>query len=376
MLKNITIGKKLMIGFGIIIFLLLLISAYTIIFIISVNSKLHDVDERIDQILYAAEIQREINHIHLKVRKLFIVNDSSKKQEIFKEIEEHKKYYRKKLEELDKITHSKEGKQRVQNLIDAINETTEANNKSIQLAMAGKNQEAIEIYLKEVESKAGNREKNLNELLKFYYDTANIRIKEMHDDMNMELIVLIIMTTLSTATAIFFGIFISRSVRNPVKEIKNVLEKVGKGDLSVDIQIKSKDELGMIANSVHEAILNIRKLVAESKTVSDSLASSSEQLSATTEQISRNLKSQTERASQIASAAEEMSQTVVDIAKNASQIAEVSVTTANVAREGRDMTMKTASEIRVIDESIKKLSEVIKVLGDRSRQIGEIVTVI
>jgi methyl-accepting chemotaxis protein len=165
-------------------------------------------------------------------------------------------------------------------------------------------------------------------------------------------------------------------VRKPVAELKGVLEKVAQGDLSVDIKVESKDELGMIAQSLHDAVTAIKQLIAESKTISSSLASSSEELSATTEEISRNLKSQTERASQIASAAEEMSQTVVDIARNASNIAEVSVTTAGVAKEGKDMTINTANEIKVIEGAISKLSEVINILGDRSRQIGEIVTVI
>ncbi|MEN2994917.1 MAG: methyl-accepting chemotaxis protein, partial [Thermodesulfovibrio sp.] len=172
------------------------------------------------------------------------------------------------------------------------------------------------------------------------------------------------------------AISISNSIKKSAKELKSVLSTLHKGDFTVDINVYSKDELGEASQILHEIILKRRKFFADSKLISDSLASSSDELSKETEEISRELNSLTEKTSQIASAAEEMSQTVVDIAKNASQIAEVSVTTANVAREGRDMTMKTAEEIRLIDESIKKLSEVIKVLGDRSRQIGEIVTVI
>ncbi|MCX7725029.1 MAG: methyl-accepting chemotaxis protein, partial [Thermodesulfovibrio sp.] len=171
-------------------------------------------------------------------------------------------------------------------------------------------------------------------------------------------------------------ISISKSIKKSAKELKSVLSTLNRGDFTVDINVYSKDELGEASQILHEIILKRRKFFADSKLISNSLVSSSEELSATTEEISRNLKSQTERASQIASAAEEMSQTVVDIAKNASQIAEVSVVTANVAKEGKDMTLNTAQEIKVIDEAIKKLSEVINVLGDRSRQIGEIVTVI
>lgn len=208
-----------------------------------------------------------------------------------------------------------------------------------------------------------------------------IQIQSFKDSDTFQTIRTISIITTSIA---FFGILtgfpialsISKSIRKSAKELKSVLNTLNKGDFTVDINVYTKDELGEASQILHEIILKRRKFFADSKLISDSLASSSEELSATTEEISRNLKSQTERASQIASAAEEMSQTVVDIAKNASNIAEVSVTTASVAKEGKDMTMNTAQEIKVIEGAIGKLSEVINVLGDRSRQIGEIVTVI
>jgi len=210
---------------------------------------------------------------------------------------------------------------------------------------------------------------------------AIFQIQSQKDNNVLVIINMICILIISIALfAIIFGvpiaISIAKSIRKAAKELKSVLSTLNKGDFTVDINLYSKDELGEASQILHEIILKRRKFFAESKRISDSLASSSEELSATTEEISRNLKSQTERASQIASAAEEMSQTVVDIAKNASNIAEVSVTTASVAKEGRDMTLKTAQEIKVIEGAIQKLSEVINVLGDRSRQIGEIVTVI
>ncbi|MDI6865880.1 MCP four helix bundle domain-containing protein, partial [Thermodesulfovibrio yellowstonii] len=216
MFKNLTIGKKLMVGFGIVIFLLVILSAYTLYSIISTDTKVHDLEERFDKLLYAAEIQREVNAIHLKARKMFLINDISKKQEIMKEIEEHRKYYRKRMEELEKITRRQEGKQKLQNLINASNETRDANNKAIQLALAGKNQEAIELYLKEVESKAGNREKALNELVNYYHKTVTQRTVDINQSFNYELIISIILSVISIAIGIFFALFISRSVKKPV----------------------------------------------------------------------------------------------------------------------------------------------------------------
>ncbi|MEJ5228357.1 methyl-accepting chemotaxis protein, partial [Thermodesulfovibrio sp.] len=271
---------------------------------------------------------------------------------------------------------SDKGKKILAELKEAFEDVAKANNKVIELSLAGKNKEAIELFNRELPKKVERINKALDAIVNFQYELSNKKIEQVKNSVKIQIMTSIAISTLSTAIAVFFALLISRSVKKPVAELKTTLEKVAQGDLSVEAKVESRDELGMISQSVNEAITSIKRLIAESKTISSSLASSSEQLSATTEEISRNLKSQTERASQIASAAEEMSQTVVDIAKNASNIAEVSVTTASVAKEGKDMTTNTAKEIKVIEGAIGKLSEVINVLGERSRQIGEIVTVI
>ncbi|GAB5045876.1 methyl-accepting chemotaxis protein [Thermodesulfovibrio sp. TK110] len=376
MFKNLTIGKKLTVGFGVIIFFLILSGLITLLQLSSIKSNITDIDERIDKLNNAVSVRRSILEVISNVKDMMLTEDSKKKQELKKAIDENRARYKEKLETIRKTTHTKEGEQLLKNIEDAVNDAAQSNNKVIELALAGKNKEAIEIFNQEVSSKLARLEKALDEEVSFHNKKLAARIAEINSIIMREIIIIVIFTIASVLIGVAFALFISRSVKKPVTELKGVLERVAQGDLSVDIKTKSKDELGMISQSVHEAIASIKALISESKTISSSLASSSEQLSATTEEISRNLKSQTERASQIASAAEEMSQTVVDIAKNASQIAEVSVTTASVAKDGRDMTLKTANEIKLIEGAIQKLSEVINVLGDRSRQIGEIVTVI
>ena len=376
MLKNLTIGKKLTVGFGIVIFLIVLSGGITFFLLSSMKPLVEDIDERTDKINEAAKIRANILRLVMNIKVITITTDTKKIEELKNEIETFRSNYRKSLEFLEKTTHTEEGKKILNEFQEAIKDAAASNNKIIELAKAGNNKEAQELYNKETIPKLDRLYNALDSVVKFQYDGLHKRTEEIKFTIAELTTVVAIITLLSIIVAVVFSTLISRSVRKPVTELQGVLEKVAQGDLSVDIKVESNDEIGMIAQSVNEAITSIKKLIAESKTISSSLASSSEQLSATTEEISRNLKSQTERASQIASSAEEMSQTVVDIAKNASNIAEVSVTTANVAKEGRDMTINTANEIKVIEGSINKLSEVINILGDRSRQIGEIVTVI
>ncbi len=376
MFKNLTIGKKLGFGFGIIIASVLLLGIVTLFQLSQIKTNVNDIDERLDKLNKAYEVRESIKNIMSAIPDYILSVDNKEREELKKAIEENRAKYRENLEAIRKATHTEEGKKLLENIENAIKEAVPINNKVLELVNLGKKDEAMKMYNEESKPIYAKIYKALDEEVSFHNNRLDKRLKEVIFLIGRQIVVLIILTLVIVAVGVTFSLFISSSVKKPVSELKVALERVAHGDLTVQIKTDSKDELGMIGQSLRDAIVSIKNLIAESKTISSSLASSSEELSATTEEISRNLKSQTERASQIASAAEEMSQTVVDIAKNASNIAEVSVTTANVAKEGKDMTEKTAKEIRVIEGAIQKLSEVINVLGDRSRQIGEIVTVI
>ncbi|HQD35648.1 MAG TPA: HAMP domain-containing methyl-accepting chemotaxis protein [Thermodesulfovibrio thiophilus] len=376
MFKNLTIGKKLGIGFGVLIFLLLIFGGVTIIQLGIIKKDATDIDERIDKVNNSVGIRRAAIAIFSSVRDMLIIDDMKKKEEAKKSIEENRAKYKELIEAIKKVTYTKEGMTLLQNIEEALKDAAHYNNQVIELVMAGKKQEAIALYYKEVNPRIVKLEKTLDEEVIFQRKGLNASLNEMNNVIKKETVTVVILTVSGLIFGVFSATLISRSISKPVAELKDALERIGQGDLTVEIKAESKDEIGVISNSLTQAIVSIKNLIGQSKTISSSLASSSEQLSATTEEISRNLKSQTERASQIASAAEEMSQTVVDIAKNASNIAEVSVTTANVAKEGKDMTINTAEEIKIIEDSVNKLSGIVNDLGERSRQIGEIVTVI
>ncbi len=376
MFKNLTIGKKLGVGFGVIIVSIIILGVITLFQLNQIRVDVNDIDERIDKLNNAYIAKDCIKNILATIPDFILSEHAQERENMKKLIDENSAKYKEKLEAIRKITHTEEGKKLLDNIENTIKEAVPYINKVLELASLGKKDEAEKIYNEQVKPRTVKIFQALDEEVAFHEKRLNTRIKEVISLIMRQIVIFIIITAIVVALGIFFSTFISRSVRKPVAELKGVLEKVAQGDLSVDIKVESKDEIGMISQSLKDALSSIKSLIAKSKTISSSLASSSEELSATTEEISRNLKSQTERASQIASAAEEMSQTVVDIAKNASNIAEVSVTTAGVAKEGKDMTINTANEIKVIEGAISKLSEVINILGDRSRQIGEIVTVI
>jgi len=156
----------------------------------------------------------------------------------------------------------------------------------------------------------------------FYIDDINAVVKK-------EIIQFLLVGAFILAIVMILGYWISHHIKSSITFLKNVLAEVRKGNLNVDFEVKSKDEIGMIMETVRDIIRNLRDLLEKVRDGATRLASSSSELSAITNQFKLSVETQTEKATQIASAAEEMTVTIADIAKNTTNILEESTSTAN-----------------------------------------------
>ena len=180
MFKNLTIGKKLGVGFGVIIFLLVLSGIITIVQLYSAKNNIKDIDERIDKLNNAVSIRRAILGVLDNIKDIMLTENFEKKQELKKEIDQNRAIYKEKIEAIRKTTHTKEGEQLLKNLEDAIADEESANNKLIELAMAGKNKEAIEFYNRELPSKMAKIEKTIDEEVHFHREKLKARLAEIN----------------------------------------------------------------------------------------------------------------------------------------------------------------------------------------------------
>ena len=200
-----------------------------------------------------------------------------------------------------------------------------------------------------------------------------IKFQKALEYIKREFIILVAFGIIFVVISLLVVIEVTRSVRNPIEKLRKILARVHEGDLAVDIDITSQDEIGVMAKDLADALASMRILIEEVKQAFAILAGSSEELSAITKQFNTSIESQVEKTSQIAIATEEMSSTVVDIAKNATEILEESKNTANMAREGENYTIKTANEVKVIEQVTNKLREVMGTLEERARAIGTVI---
>ena len=122
---------------------------------------------------------------------------------------------------------------------------------------------------------------------------------------------------------IIIYIIVIRTIK-PLIEIADITKEVAAGDLTVNVNIKSKDEIGLLANNFNSMIENIRGLLSEVSEMGTTVASASQQMMVSTEDTSK--------------IAEQVASTISEIAQGATAQAEA-------AHNGSDMVNELVAEI-------------------------------
>ncbi|OEU50055.1 MAG: PAS domain-containing sensor histidine kinase [Desulfobulbaceae bacterium S3730MH12] len=106
------------------------------------------------------------------------------------------------------------------------------------------------------------------------------------------LIILLIVTLLVVFAAIWFGLYISRGITNPLEKLVLATQRVAEGDLEFEMERDSNDEMGLLVDSFNKMTINLNssnKSLGEAHTALQLSSQESEQRRRYTEIILHNV---------------------------------------------------------------------------------------
>ncbi|WP_246399505.1 methyl-accepting chemotaxis protein [Geomonas silvestris] len=163
---------------------------------------------------------------------------------------------------------------------------------------------------------------------------------------------------------------------SPIRDLAEKAKEIAAGNLDIDIEQTSRDEVGQLGGAFSVMTRNLRDLIGRLADTSLRLAAASQQLKATSEQISVATEQVAAQAGTVAVASEEMAATSSDIANNCHLAADSAQQAASTTEHGFTVVAKTVEGMRKRGEEAKANAENIASLGERSDQIGMIVATI
>jgi len=176
---------------------------------------------------------------------------------------------------------------------------------------------------------------------------------------------------------IIVAVYMSNSISKPIVKVTNTIKDIseGEGDLTQNIKVQSRDEVGDLARYFNKLMEVLRKPIGETKIIVEQLASSSKDLSAVSNDLSASSEETVNTAGNVASTAEEMSVNINAMAGGAEQ---ASVNANDVAGSAEQMSTNMNTIAAAIEEMSASISEISsnaddarKVAGDATVKSGE-----
>ena len=166
------------------------------------------------------------------------------------------------------------------------------------------------------------------------------------------------------AGVVFGSLAIARSITRPLKQTVAVLEAVAQGDFRQDLEVKSHDEIGQMADALNTALAAIRGALAEVSGAADSVAAGARQVSSASEDLSAGAQSQASALEETAASLEELAGTARQNADSARQASELSAVAREVAGTGGSVVAEAMSAMSEIETASRKISEITTLIDD------------
>jgi Methyl-accepting chemotaxis protein len=175
----------------------------------------------------------------------------------------------------------------------------------------------------------------LNKLMEINKKQADQAYNDNAKTFQNSLYIIISIIVSNLIIAVILGVFISLLISGQIKKVMVVTDAISKGDLTKSIEIHTKDEFGILANALNQAINNIKELIYEIMNGASDISATSEELSATVEEISAKMDVVNESVEQIAKGVHDLSATAEEVSASAEEINAGTHELANKAQEGK-----------------------------------------
>jgi methyl-accepting chemotaxis protein len=219
-------------------------------------------------------------------------------------------------------------------------------------------------------------EQQLNDLRQHNQLLSEGQNARRDDEANHTRLLLISVTVSALLLGVLAAWWIARQIAVPLREILTAAHRVADGDLSHDIEVERRDELGQLQQSIRTMTRKLRTLISNIGDSARQIASAATQLSTVTEQTRAGISVQKDETDQVATAMNEMLATAQEIARHA-ELASTAANSADQQTSAGDKVITQATEqIGYLASEMALSSRAMLALQQEGQKIGSVLDVI
>jgi methyl-accepting chemotaxis protein len=380
MFKNVKIWVRLGLGYGVIMFLLLVVVGFSILKIGSLKRTIETLtDDRIPSLEESNTITDNLNIIARGLRNVALNTDKSFQEAEFKRIYDSRQTIG---DNLTRLQNTMKGDKD----IDVLKKLTNARSIYIQktdiyigLVKDGQLDKAKEMLFKDIRESQKTYMDACDELDAYQISLTKQSGQEAASIAHQSIITVSVLMAVALLLSFIMAFSLVRSITGPVGKTATLAETMAKGDFSTKLDIDQKDEIGLMAVSLNSMAGQLGAMIKEIVHGINNLSSSSTDLAAVSRQLSDSARSTADKSGSVAAAAEEMSTNIQSVSaameQSTSNVSMVASATEEMTATVNEIG-QSAEKARVISENAvvqsQRTSDKVTALGESAKKVGRV----
>ena len=363
MVKNLSIGRRLAVGFGVVIVLLISLAILSYTRIAGLNQEVGDmIATRYPKTVAANTVKAQVSEATRSMLNVLIMSDPTQISKELANIETQNAAATAAIAELTKTT-------------------TDAKSQEILKAIAT-------IRARFIPAQAGfvkliNEDKKDDAMVKFmfslrpqqnkYFDQLDQFVALQHQEMikagqeaagvsQRTQWLILVLAAVATLISVVVAFLATRSITRPLTAAVGIAQRVANGDLTSEIEASSGDETGQMMQALKHMNNSLIKIVAEVRSGTDSIAAASSEIASGNLDLSSRTEQQAASLGQTSSSMRELTDTVQQNADNARQANQLAAKASEVAVRGGSVVSHVIDTMGSITASSKKIVDIIGVI--------------
>ena len=378
MFKNMKIGLRLALSYSFILVFMI------VIIMVSLN-QIKVSQTMFDRIIKINNVRLQlannmIDHtreVSIALRNILLLKESEKTLELKNKIDSIRNQYDENFKKLEGLITNDDTMSFV--IIAKIKASQDAsrqlNNKVIDLAMAGKYEEAILLMNQQASKAVAGWINDIDDLITHNEDRSTMRYLEAEKAQAAARSSMFILGAVAIVLAIVISIFLTLSITRPLNISVQAADMIASKDLTKDLSVYEKrgDEFGDMMQSFNRMVEILREQMQEILDGVNVIASSSSEILASTTQIASGSAETAAAISETTTTVEEVRQAAQLSSQKAKNLSDSANRVAQVSQNGQKAVDETVEGMNHIRKQMDEIAQTVIRLSEQSQSIGGII---
>ncbi|MBV7534803.1 MCP four helix bundle domain-containing protein [Duganella sp. sic0402] len=361
-ISNLKIGHRLTIGFSLTTILLVIVVVVGALGLRATSDEIKlVVQDRYMKIGLLNDVKDRVAQQSRSLRDLLLI-DAGELNAEYASIEQRSKEIRALLDQLGGMLKQPQALALFKELNDARAVYSPLRDQLIVAVKAGDKDSAASLLLHKVRAAQTDYVAALDKLIAFQAQLMRDSGEHAEQTANRSGALMIALGVAGAALGLLAGWYVTRSIVRPISYAVRVARTVAGGDLSSDIQVRTRDEVGQLSAALREMNGSLISIVAEVRKGTDSIGTASAEIAAGNLDLSERTERQAGSLEETASSMEQLTSTVKLNAANANQANQLAISASDVAGKGGAVVAQVVDTMASINASSRKIVDIISVI--------------